>query len=76
MGDRLARVLTARLEEVASAAERTGAPPDAVARLLESAAVATMRAVALDLLTEAAAKEIWRDAETRHPVLAELRDAA
>ena len=76
MGDRLAWVLAARLEEVAAAAERSGAPQAVVARLLESAALATTRAVALDLLTEGAAREIWRDAETRHPVLAELRDAA
>ena len=61
----MARVLAARLDEVASAAERTGAPPDAVARLLASAAVATTRAVALDLLSESAARQIWRDAETR-----------
>jgi hypothetical protein len=76
MSDRLARVLAARLEEVAAAAERSGAPPKVVARLLESAAVATTRAVALDLITATAAREIWRDAEVRHPVLVELRDAA
>ena len=76
MGDRTARVLSARLEELASVAERSGAAADAVARLLEAASVATLNAVALDLLSETDAREIWREAEDRHPVVAELREAA
>ena len=76
MGDRTARVLSARLEELAVAAERSGAAAPAVARLLEAASVATLNAVALELLTDAAARSIWRDVEERHPVVAELRDAA
>ena len=76
MGDRTARVLSARLEELAAVAERSGAAAAAVARLLEAASVATMNAVALELLSEDAARTIWREAEERHPVVAELREAA
>jgi hypothetical protein len=76
MGDRTARVLSARLEELAAVAERSGAAAPAIARLLEAASVATMNAVALELLSDAAARSIWRDVEERHPVVAELRDAA
>jgi hypothetical protein len=60
-----ARMLSARLEAVASAAERSGASAEAVGRLLESAAVASVRAVALELLA---------GRTTRAP--AELREAA
>jgi hypothetical protein len=63
--DGLARVLSVRLDAVASAADRSGASAEAVGRLLESAAVATVRAVALELLAEPVA---------RAPVA--LRDAA
>jgi len=76
MGDRIARVLGARLEELASAAERSGAAGPVVGRLLEAASVATMHAVALELLTDTAVRDIRRDVEERHPVLSELRDAA
>jgi 2-methylcitrate dehydratase PrpD len=81
MSERIARVLSARLEELAHVAERSGAAAPAVARLLEAASVATMHAVALDLLTAAQAKAIWHDAAERHPVLdaaepLDLRDAA
>jgi cobalamin biosynthesis protein CbiD len=76
MGDRTARALSARLEELAAAAERSGAPAAAIARLLEAASVATMNAVALDLLSSREATQIWREVEERHPVVAELRDAA
>jgi hypothetical protein len=76
MGDRTARALSARLEELAAAAERSGAPAAAIARLLEAASVATMNAVALDLISSREATEIWREVEERHPVVAELRDAA
>lgn len=40
----------ARLQQLASIAERSGADASAIARLLEAAAVATMHAVALELL--------------------------
>jgi hypothetical protein len=75
MGDRIANVLTARLEELAAAAVRSGATAPAVARLLEAASVATMQAVALDARTVAA--DAWSVAAERHrPVLADLREAA
>ena len=73
---RTERILIARLEELARALERSGAPSESISRLLESAAVATMNAVALNLLTEEAADEIWRDAAGRHPELTPLRHAA
>ena len=58
-----------------------GAEAPAVARVLEAASVATMHAVALDLLSTPEARAIWREATSRHPVLAQaeperLRDAA
>ena len=76
MSDRIARTLSARLEELASVLERSGAAAPAVSRLLESASIATVNAVALDLLTEEAARTIWREVEELHPALAELREAA
>jgi hypothetical protein len=76
MGDRTARVLSARLEELAAAAERSGAAAGAVARLLEAASVATMNAIALELISAHDATVIWREVEEGHPVVAELRDAA
>jgi hypothetical protein len=76
MGDRTARALSARLEELAVVAERSGAAAPAIARLLEAASVATMHAVALELLSDDAARSIWHDVEERHPVVAALRDAA
>jgi hypothetical protein len=76
MSERTARALSARLEELACVAERSGATGPAVARLLEAASVATMHAVALDLLTSGQASTIWREVEERHPVVTELRKAA
>jgi hypothetical protein len=75
MGDRLANVLTARLEELAAAAERSGAAAPALARLLEAASVATIQAVALDARTVAAG-DTSVAVETHRPVLADLREAA
>jgi hypothetical protein len=69
MSERIARVLGARLEELAQVAERSGADAAAVAALLEAASVATMHAVALNLLSASEARAIWRDACERHPVL-------
>jgi len=74
--ERTERILIARLEELACAVERSGAPTEVVARLLESASVATMNAVALNLLSAEAADEIWRDAAERHPQVEPLRHAA
>jgi hypothetical protein len=70
MADRIVGVLTARLEELASAAERCGAGADAVARLLEAASVATVRAAALE------ARRTRVAGETRRPAVEHLREAA
>jgi hypothetical protein len=67
--ERIAHRLAARLEELARACERAGAPREPVARLLESASVATMHAVSLELLTSERAAGIWNDAVERHPLL-------
>ena len=74
--ERTERILIARLEELARALEKSGAPNDAVARLLESASVATMNAVALNLISADLADEIWRDADEKHPTVAPLPRAA
>ncbi len=70
MGDRIVGVLITRLEELASAAERSGAAPDAVARLLEAASVATIQAAALEARRSRVA------GATHRPALADLREAA
>ena len=74
--ERTERILIARLEELARVLERSGAPTDAISRLLESASVATINAVALNLISAELADDIWRDAETKHPDVAALRHAA
>ena len=43
--------LAARLDDLASSLARSGAPPGEAQRLLESASLATLQAVSLDLLT-------------------------
>ena len=73
---RTERILIGRLEELALALERSGARQETISRLLESASVATMHAVALRLLSADVADEIWREAETKHPELVPLRRAA
>jgi hypothetical protein len=67
--ERTERILVARLEELALALERSSAPDEGVVRLLESASVATLNAVALDLLSPEAADEIWREVAERHPAV-------
>lgn len=74
--ERTARILSARLSELARALERAAVPPDAAARLLESASVATMHAVTLDLLTSSRACALWREAAEQHPSVHELRPVA
>ena len=69
--ERIAQRLAARLEELARACERAGAPREPVARLLESASVATMHAVTLEFLTAERAAGIWTEAVERHPLLEE-----
>lgn len=74
--ERTQRILIARLEELARALESSGAPADSVSRLLESASVATMNAIALELISSEVADEIWREATERHPEVPPLRRAA
>jgi hypothetical protein len=70
--ERMARILSARLDELARALERADIPPQLASRLLESASVATMHAVTLDLLTSERATELWHDASERHPAVVPL----
>jgi hypothetical protein len=65
--NRTARLLVARLEAVARVA--TQLHHSEAERLVELASVATMRAVALELIRAEQADEIWRDAHVRHPQL-------
>ena len=67
--ERIERRLTQRLDELARALERSGAPAETIGRLLELASVATMHAVALELVSADRAQQIWRRAKERHPVL-------
>ena len=73
--DDFARPEVARLEELALALERSGASSRSAGRLLESASVATINAIELNLLSEEAANEIWGGVARRHPELP-LRRAA
>jgi hypothetical protein len=57
----------AHLDALAQAAP--GMPHAETQRLVERAAVATMRAIALELLDADRAVETWRDAYARHPAL-------
>jgi predicted metallo-beta-lactamase superfamily hydrolase len=65
--ERTARLIVARLEAVARAASKLR--HGEAERLVELATVATMRAVALELLEAERAQAIWRDAHVRHPQL-------
>jgi hypothetical protein len=65
--ERTANLLIARLDALARTADRLPHPD--VERLVELASVATMRAVALELLRAEKADEIWREAHVRHPQL-------
>jgi hypothetical protein len=65
--ERTARLLTARLEALARAAsELRHAEAE---RLVELASVATMHAVALEMIQADKAEAIWREAHSRHPEL-------
>jgi hypothetical protein len=72
MSDRFAALLGNRLSSLSSAAERTGASPESVERLLGAASAAAMRGLALAMLTERG------DAREETPARAAgtLRDAA
>ena len=65
--DRTERLLVAHLEALARRAKRM--PYAETERLIEVAAMATTRAVTLDLLEADRAAAIWRDAHARHPAL-------
>jgi len=69
--ERTANLLIARLDALARAAGRL--PTAEAERLVELAAVATMRAVALQLLDAEQAQTIWRDARVRNPSLQPVR---
>jgi hypothetical protein len=71
--NRTARLLVARLEAVAHVA--TQLRHAEAERLVELASVATMRAVALELIRAERADEIWRDAHARHPELPQVQIA-
>lgn len=69
--ERTARLLVARLDALARAA---GQLRHAEAEhLVELASVATMRAVALEMIQAERADEIWRDAHLRHPQLPQVQ---
>ena len=68
--DRTARLLVARLDALAAAAANLHHKE--AERLVELASVATMNAVALELLHAEQAEEIWREAHARHPELPEV----
>jgi hypothetical protein len=71
--ERTARLLVARLDALARAA---GQLRHAEAeRLVELASVATMRAVALEMIQADRAEQIWRDAHVRHPQLPQVQVA-
>jgi hypothetical protein len=64
---RTERLLVARLEAVGRVASELRHAE--VERLVELASVATMRAVALELIRAETAAAIWREAHGRHPAL-------
>ena len=65
--ERTAKLLIAHLDAIAQGA--AGIPRAETERLIERAAVATMRAVTLELLDPDRAVAIWREAHGRHPNL-------
>jgi hypothetical protein len=65
--ERTAKLLIAHLDTLGQAAP--GIPQSERERLIERAAVATMRAVELELLEPERAVEIWHEALVRHPGL-------
>ena len=68
--NRTARLLAARLEAVARVA--SGVRHAEAERLVELASVATMRAIALELIQAELAEEIWREAHVKHPRLPQV----
>jgi hypothetical protein len=68
--ERTAKLLVARLDALARAASSLRHAE--AERLVELASVATMHAVALEMLQAEKAEAIWRDAHARHPELPEV----
>ena len=69
--ERTARLLIARLDALALAAgEIRHAEAE---RLVELASIATMRAIALEMIQAERAEEIWREAHVRHPQLPQVQ---
>jgi hypothetical protein len=71
--ERTARLLVARLEALARVASQLRHAE--AERLVELASVATMRAVALELIQAERADAIWREAHVRHPQLPQVEIA-
>ena len=69
--ERTARLLVARLEAVACVASQLRHAE--AERLVELASVATMRAVALEMIHADRADAIWREAHVRHPNLPQVQ---
>jgi hypothetical protein len=65
--ERTARLLVSRLDALAQVA--AGLQHAEAERLVELASVATMHAVALEMLQAEKAEAIWREAHARHPEL-------
>lgn len=65
--DRTVRLLEAKLEALARAAERPLARRRSLEDEMLRAAVATHRAIALELLSSQEAREIWTTVARRHP---------
>jgi hypothetical protein len=68
--ERTARLLVARLDALALAASGLGHAE--AERLVELASVATMHAVALEMLQAEKAEAIWREAHAKHPELPQV----
>ena len=64
---RTERLLISRLDALAKTA--ASLPHGETERLVELATIATMRAVALDLIRTERAERIWREARERNPSL-------
>lgn len=71
--ERTAKLLIARLDALARTASQI--PHAETERLIELATVATMHAIALELLEADRAKAIWREAQERHPSLPRIEVA-
>jgi hypothetical protein len=69
--ERTASLLIARLDALVRVANRL--PNGEAERLIELATVATMRAVALQLLDAERADSIWCEAQARNPSLRRVR---